>query len=262
VHRSRHPPRDGQASPGPVEIDHAWPSLVAADDHVANMQTLLRALPDDLPRRGVVHVGAHRAEEVPVFRQFGFEQAVLIEANPGHAAALRDQFAGDPTVSVVASAVGDRNGVAQLLVHTSRRGSTEPASLLPLLELQRIVPTLTTPTSIDVPIATLDELWRRGLIDPMRHNLLVVDVQGAEAMVFGGGRAFTATLDAIITEVNVIPLYEGVVLEGKLLAELTGQGFTPRQSVYHELFRGDDRFVAWGECLLVRDAYCSDTCQR
>ena len=29
--------------------------------------------------------------------------------------------------------------------------------------------------------------------------------------------------------------------------------FTPRQSVYHVLFRGDERFVAWGECLLVRD---------
>jgi FkbM family methyltransferase len=243
---------------------HAWPSLVTADDHVENMQTLLRALPDDLPRRGVVHVGAHRGEEVPVFRQFGFEHAVLIEANPQHAAALRDQFAADATVSVVASAVGDRNGVANLLVHTSREGSTEPASLLPLLELQRIIPTLTTPSTVEVPIVTLDEMWRRGLLDPMRHNLLVVDVQGAEAMVFAGARAFAATLDAIVTEMNVIPLYEGAVLEGELLAELAGQGFTPRQGVYHELFRGDDRFVAWGECLLVRERATQppDACQR
>ena len=57
------------------------------------------------------------------------------------------------------------------------------------------------------------------------------------------------------------------MLEAQLLAELAGQGFTPRQSVYHELFRDDDRFVAWGECLLVREratqtANNSDACQR
>jgi FkbM family methyltransferase len=230
-----------------------WPTVVTDDDHVSNMEMLLRALPDDMPRRGVVHVGAHRGEEVAVFRRFGFERAVLIEANPEHAAALERQFEGDGAVTVIATAIGDRVGKADFLIHTSRSGSTEPASLLPLLELQQIVPTITTGSNVEVPMTTLDALWQRQVLDATMHNLLVVDVQGAEALVFAGARAFAPTLDAIVTEVNVIPLYEGGLLEDALLEQLAGMGFSPRHGVYHELYRGDHRFVAWGECLLVRE---------
>jgi FkbM family methyltransferase len=230
----------------------SWPRVVKADDHVGDMEILLSALPPDLPRRGVVHVGAHRGEEVPVFRRFGFRHALLIEANPDHVVRLKENFADDDDIQIEGTAIGDRTGVVELLLHTSRSGSTEPASLLPLKELQEIVPTIRTASAIQVPITTLDALARQGSLATERYNLLVVDVQGAERMAFRGARELAPTLDAIVTEVNLVPLYEGASLEGDLLDDLRTLGFCPRHGVYHELYRGESRFVAWGECLLLR----------
>jgi FkbM family methyltransferase len=232
---------------------------VKDDDHAADMEILLRALPADVPRRGLVHVGAHQGEEVPVFRRFGFRDLLLIEANPQHASLLQQSFAVDGNVRVLATAIGDRAGEATLLLHTSRSGSTESASLLGMQALQEIVPTLTTPSALRVPMTTLDDLVRDGGMEMHRYNVLVVDVQGAERLVFRGGGTFLARCDAVVTEVSLVPLYEGAPLEGELLGELRAVGFEPRQSVYHELYRGDHRFVAWGESLLLRE--CGDRAQ-
>jgi FkbM family methyltransferase len=231
----------------------SWPSVVKDDDHAADMAILLGALPADVPRRGVVHVGAHHGEEVPVFRRFGFLDLLLIEANPQHASLLHQRFAVDDQVRVLSTAIGDRAGEATLLLHTSRGGSTESASLLGMQALQEIVPTLTTRSALLVPMTTLDDLARDAGTEMNRYNVLVVDVQGAERMVFRGGSNFLATCDAVVTEVSLVPLYDGAPLEGELLGELGALGFEPRQSVYHELHRGDHRFVAWGETLLVRN---------
>ena len=230
----------------------AWPSVLKADDHVADMTILLGALPADIPRKGVVHVGAHQGEEVPVFRRFGFRDVLLIEANPQHASTLQARFASDPGVAVVASAIGDRTGTADLLLHRSRRGGTESASLFPMQALQEIVPTITTASAIQVPITTLDDILGLRAEGMDRYNLLVVDVQGAESLVFRGARAFVDGCDAIVTEVNLVPLYAGGKLEAELLEELRAMGFEPRHGVYHELYQGERRFPAWGELLLVR----------
>jgi FkbM family methyltransferase len=183
---------------------------------------------------------------------------MLIEANPLHASILKETFAGDRHVTVLATAVGDRIGAADLLVHTSRSGSTESASLLRLQALQEIVPTLTTSRAVRVPMTTLDELVRQPSLGLDRYNLLVVDVQGAEQLVFQGASLFIAQCDAIVTEVNLVPLYEGAPLEEELLDHLRAKGFEPRQSVYHELYRHEDRFLAWGECLLLRNGQEAD----
>ena len=229
------------------------PRIVKSDDHVADMTILLHALPDAVRRAGVIHVGAHRGEEVPVFRQFGFRHVALIDANPDHARAMSAAFDGDPDVVVLNTAVGDRVGTATFHLHTSRSGSTEPASLLEMARFKEIVQTLHTPERRTVPITTLDALIDARALDPTRYSMLVVDVQGAEDLVFRGARRTLPSIDAIVTEVNLIQLYEGAPLEDELLATLHASGFERRETVYHELYTGDTRFVAWGECLLTRE---------
>jgi FkbM family methyltransferase len=216
------------------------------------MRTLLGALPSSFRPRGVVHVGAHRGEEVPIFREFGFESIALIEAHPDRVKELRLAYGGDSRIHVLDTALGESTGTASLLVHTSRTGSTEPASLLPLGMFHEIVPTLRTAGSITVPMTTLDALVEGGSLDLAAYNLLVVDVQGAESRVLLGATAAVARLDAIVCEVNVIPMYRGAPGEEELQGQLAGLGFLPTLGVYHELYKGDDRFVAWGECLFVR----------
>jgi FkbM family methyltransferase len=63
-------------------------------------------------------------------------------------------------------------------------------------------------------------------------DLLKIDIQGGELMVFAGGRAKLARAVAIQTEVSFMPLYEGQPCYGEIDLELRSQGFVPH-SFFH-----------------------------
>ncbi|MGR4880181.1 FkbM family methyltransferase [Streptomyces sp. LARHCF249] len=58
-------------------------------------------------------------------------------------------------------------------------------------------------------------------------DLLKIDIQGAELMVFQGGRRKLAEAVAVHTEVSFVPLYENQPVFGDVDQELRGQGFLP-----------------------------------
>ena len=75
-----------------------------------------RRLPGVLARlgikpRGVVHVGAHLGEEVPVYDECGFDRVILVEPDVQRVEVIRNQH---PTVEVVHAAVASYEGVGQL----------------------------------------------------------------------------------------------------------------------------------------------------
>lgn len=61
--------------------------------------------------RGILHVGAHKGEEVPIYRKCGFEQIVLVEPDPVNAQFMREEFP-EPDVKVVQQAVTPEVGTA------------------------------------------------------------------------------------------------------------------------------------------------------
>ncbi|MEU8434971.1 FkbM family methyltransferase [Streptomyces sp. NPDC029216] len=76
----------------------------------------------------------------------------------------------------------------------------------------------------EVPVETrrLDEVGEVGPFD-----LLKIDIQGAELMVFEGGRRKLAQAVAVHTEVSFVPLYEDQPVFGDVDRELRAQGFVP-----------------------------------
>jgi len=55
---------------------------VSVEDHTGIIRHFLGRLRTSLAGRGVVHVGAHQGEEVESYFEHGFQQILLIEANP------------------------------------------------------------------------------------------------------------------------------------------------------------------------------------
>jgi FkbM family methyltransferase len=74
---------------------------------------------------------------------------------------------------------------------------------------------------VDVQTHRLDDL------DIDEFDLLKIDVQGAELMVFQHGRDRLRNAVAIQTEVSFVPLYLGQPTFGEVDAELRTQGFVP-----------------------------------
>jgi hypothetical protein len=84
------------------------------------------------------------------------------------------------------------------------------------------------------------------------YNVVNIDIQGAELLAFRGATKVIAAVDAIISEVNLIEMYENGALEDQIVAFLGGHGFEKRHAVYHTLYDETSTFPAWGECLFVR----------
>src|SRR5262245_32552659 len=125
----------------------------------ANHEEDIRIILDHIPHTetsGVIHVGAHRGEEVDAYLQAGLRRNVLIEANPRLYEYLLDRFGGNERVQAFNCAISDHDGFVDLHLHTSRTGSSEPASILPLKRFKEIVKMLHTPESLRVPCHSLD----------------------------------------------------------------------------------------------------------
>lgn len=207
-----------------------------------------------LPRRGMVHVGAHQGQEVEQYLRYGFDRIVLIEANPEWCEGLRAKFGSDSRIRIFNYAACDREGEVDLQIHTSRSGSTEPASILPMKRFKEIVATLHTARTIRVPAITLPALFQKHALEPGDYNFLNLDIQGAELLALQGAAALLPGMDAVISEVNLVELYEGGPLEEDLVRFMEARGFDKQQAIYHPLYDEKSTFPAWGECLFVKRA--------
>ena len=220
--------------------------------HAADVESLLAQLPAG-DRRVVVHIGAQRGEEVDSYFAAGFERIVLIEANPSLHEELVKRFGADGRVQLFHCAIADSDGVIDLHVHTSRTGSAEPASILPLKRFKEIVRTLHTPRTVTVPCRTLDSLFEEHGLSPGAVSLLNIDVQGAELLVLKGAQRVLRSASAVIAEVNLLELYEGSVPEEEIVAFMAARGFRKVDAVYHTLYDESSTFPAWGECLFMKE---------
>jgi len=229
----------------------SYETLIREDAHVGDMALLLDRIRGVAPR-GVIHVGAHEGEEVAEYLRRGYRAIALIEANPEKFEFLKRQFGARPGIHLSHCAIADREGALDFHVHTSRSGSVEPASLLPLKEFGRIVATLKTERTIKVPASTLDRWLARGKLDVSHYNLLVTDIQGADYLALLGARKLLPHMQAVITEVSLIEMYEGCRLVQDTVVLMGRFGFRPELLIAHELQDAAARFPAWGEMLFLR----------
>ena len=226
--------------------------VVKSDQHEEDIRILLHRLPEKCLRSGVIHVGAHVGEEVAAYFEAGFQRVFLVEANPECCQTLERRFRNDSRVQIANCAISEIGGRVSLHLHTSRTGSTEPASLLQMKELSRIVQTLSTPRSIEVEAFTLDQFLKEHEIDAREIGLLNLDIQGAELGALKGATKTLAALTAVITEVNVIELYAGGSLEEDIVSFMALRNFQQDYTIYHTLYEGEITFPAWGETLFLK----------
>lgn len=221
--------------------------LIMADDHELTIRALLSQVQKSgLRSTGVIHVGAHLGEEVPVYREFGYSPIILVEPNPSLLSELTLRCQGQDT-EIVGAAVADRAGLATLYEHRTVGGSVESASLLKLGELGDVV-TFQSNVVHSVMQTTVDEL----LGGRPESWLLVVDAQGSEVKVLHGAKKSLGLMNAVICEVNVTRNYVDAPLEHEIDEFLESFGFSKVFAIYHELYRGSFRWPAWGECLYAK----------
>jgi FkbM family methyltransferase len=217
--------------------------IVKSDEHLIDIELLIKRIPK-VPLDGIVHVGAHTAEEFGIFSTINSGKFLLIEANPSISDLLIKKFLNNSNIDIENLAISNHTGIIPFYIHQSRSGSIESSSILPMKDLKEIVTSMKISDVINVKTTTLNELLLNNIkYKNNKYELLVIDIQGAEILALEGASEVLHLFKAIIIEVNVIPMYDSGITEGKIDEILSKFNFVKAYTVYHELYKDKDTFI-------------------
>lgn len=172
----------------------------------------------------VVHLGAGLCLEMEELLRLGAEKIILVECNPDVVEQLRFRVRGLKNVTIIPAAVNSKEGEVPFCVINNPRES----SLLRPDRLFECYPNLEVSKELTVSGKTLDQLTEHIEIDKELENLLLIEVQGAEAAVIGAAsKDILKKFTWIAVRSGQKNLYEGASDCRELNQQLEKIGFAP-----------------------------------
>lgn len=198
-----------------------------------------------IPSTGVLHIGAHQAEEREQYSQCGFAKVIWIEANPVICKELELQIEqadfGFIDERVIAAAISDTDNVECTLKVTNNMASSSLRSL----GLHKFMyPHIEVIDEISLKTIRIDTLMLNnpGLKDGL--EFLSLDIQGMELEALKGIGKDLSQFRWIYTEVNRQELYRGCALIWDLDRFLLTKDFVRREVFWSKGDWGDAFYVA------------------
>ena len=185
---------------------------------------------------GVIHIGGHRGQEYPYYKENNIKNIIFVEPHP-HNFEILENTVGKECI-LFETALGNVEGTVEMFVEEANQGQS--SSILEPYKHMEQYPHIKFLYKIDVPITKLDNLQ----FDRTTINLINIDVQGYELEVFKGGLETLKYIDYIYTEVNRDELYKGCSKIEELDFFLEAIGFK-RIGVWWD-------GVTWGDAFYVK----------
>jgi len=210
----------------------------------------------NLDINGVIHVGAHKAEELDDYLSIGVKNIIWIEVH-SHLIPLIEAKIKNSSMKVVhnfqwsnastnqkvfnylISDVDDK--VENFYVSSNIKSSS---ILKPKKHLEKH-PHVQFNEPVQLKTITLDTVMIKESVDVGGYNFINMDVQGAELKVLKGATNMLHNIDYIYSEVNISELYENCVLIEEMDNFLQPFGF---ERVETEINAYD-----WGDALFIKN---------
>jgi FkbM family methyltransferase len=187
-----------------------------ADNMIISTERLSRTF--GVKPKGVLHVGAHEAEELEQYQTLGWGPTIWVEMLPEKAAALKRRFAGDPHNSVLHAACWDVDGVSLPIFRANSGGSS---SLLKPDRHLAAYPEVLFAQDTAILTSRLDSI----LPASATIEFINLDIQGAELRALMGLGLWLKKAKWVYSEVSVSPLYTDSALLVDIDAFLAAAGF-------------------------------------
>jgi FkbM family methyltransferase len=184
---------------------------------------------------GVVHVGAHEAEESEYYQRFGFGNVIWVEAQPDLIEKLKSKIV--PPSRVIHALVWNESGVEMQLKLASNGQST---SLFELGTHKESYPNIEVSGFAELTTSRLEDILPLDI----DYNFLNLDIQGAEFEAIEGLGSLLLKFDYIYTEVNRAQLYKGIKEITAIDDYLGLQSFQRVATVWTD--------ADWGDALYIR----------
>ena len=194
--------------------------------------------------KGVLHVGANRGEEYPVYMELGITKQIWVEAYRPVFETLKHTVRENPDAICWNACISDENGT-KVTFHVSNNGS-QSSSILPLGTHKHVHPEVHYIKDIEMLTVRLDKLFESEFVDINNYNLLNIDLQGNELRALHGMGKLVNNFDYAYLEVNKKELYEGCALVEDIDYFLGPLGFTRVET----LWCGN---TGWGDALYIKE---------
>ncbi|QFZ92694.2 FkbM family methyltransferase [Synechococcus elongatus] len=203
--------------------------------------TLLRFISSSI--RGIIHVGAHEAQEVTEYVSQGITHVIWIEANPAMHSFIRAKIQPwQETMHLGTFAASDKTGgVAYLNLANNQQSS----SLLAFGTHSIQHPHITYVGKVEVDLKRIDDWILESKLDSSVYNAANIDVQGYELSVLKGMTSHLAKIVALECEINLDEVYVDCTKLQELDHFLSGYRF---RRVYTSLAKGS----SYGNALYVQ----------
>lgn len=194
----------------------------------------------NLKANGILHVGAHLAEEAEIYSEvFGVDTEVWwIEANPRVAPKIENKLRRFPHQRLIQALVYETDGVELDFNVTNYDGMS--SSILKFGTHTSFSPDVVFEETIKLSSRSVDSLVAEHGI---AANFLNMDLQGAEMFALSGSHEFIKGVDYVLTEVNKKEVYVGCAQVGQIDEFLSD---FERVETYWVADQG------WGDALYVR----------
>jgi FkbM family methyltransferase len=200
----------------------------------------------DLPTakiRGIIHVGAHDAEELDAYKAYGITRIVWIEANPDKATLLSEKLAGHKEMCLGMFAAAEKDG-GEVELNIANNGQS--SSLLAMGLHATAYPGIFYTKKARVPRKTIDSYMKDKGLQRDRYNCLNLDIQGSELSALKGASTQLQHVDYVYTEVNIEPLYQGCCTLPEIDAFLASYGLARITTTMTD--------QGWGDAFYARGA--------
>jgi len=193
--------------------------------------------------KGILHVGAHEAEELPDYLKAGIDRVAWVEANSAKWPLLDEKLAAFPKMMMGKFAAAAETGGTALL-NIANNGQS--SSILALGTHASHYPSIQYERQVSAQLVAIDD-WIKSIgIDGESLNFVNLDIQGYEMNALAGMREQLRLCDFVYTEVNFEAVYVGCALLSDMDRFLGDFGFVRVAIV--------DTGAGWGDALYSKKA--------
>lgn len=190
--------------------------------------------------KGIIHIGAHLAEEAEIYNTCEFEKVLWIEGNIDLIPFLENKILNYPTQKVYHAMIDSLERDTTFHITNNLQSS----SIFALKEHSTQYPGIVVEKIISCKTQRLDNFLKQNKIQHTDYNFLNLDIQGNELNALKSLGTILNNFDYVYTEIQITELYEKSHNLLQLDLFLYSQGFRRVET--------DLTYLSWGDAFYVR----------
>jgi FkbM family methyltransferase len=190
------------------------------------------------PIKGCIHIGAHHAEEKNIYKQYGINNIIWIDANPDYEEIIKNNTNNEDLVII--RGIGNKKRKVNFNISNNGQSS----SILELGTHKNEHPHIFYTNQIEISEDRMVDIVDEFKINIDNYNFLNLDIQGYEMEAIKGFEDLISKFDYIYSEVNINYLYENCSLISDIDNYLQNYSFVRVEtSITHH---------GWGDALYIK----------